>query len=67
MLFVINGNYRNSDPTTYTTGTYIFNVGGVVVNNYGGTFNNMYGIFNADWTGGTFEMTSLSIRAVKIG
>ena len=63
----INGNYKNSDPTTYTTGTYIFNVGGVVVNNYGGTYNSIYGIFNADWTpSGTFEMTSLTIRAVRI-
>ena len=64
----INGNLRDSDPITITNGTYIYNVGGVVVNNYGGTFNNVYGIFNADWSvAGTIAMTELSIRAVKIG
>tara|TARA_R110002126_G_scaffold7606_1_gene37215 strand:+ start:102 stop:1592 length:1491 start_codon:yes stop_codon:yes gene_type:complete len=62
----INGNYRNADPTTYSTGTYVFNVGGVVVNNYAGTYNSIYGIFNAYWTAGTFLMTSLTIRAVRI-
>tara|TARA_R110000868_G_scaffold1707_2_gene13749 strand:- start:401 stop:1603 length:1203 start_codon:yes stop_codon:yes gene_type:complete len=64
----INGNLRDSDPITITNGTYIYNIGGVVVNNYGGTFNNVYGIFNADWSvAGTIEMLGLSIRAVKIG
>jgi filamentous hemagglutinin len=62
----INGNLRNSDPITLDNGTYIQNIGGVVVNNYGGTFNSIYGIMNADWSAGTITMTALTIRAVKI-
>ena len=64
----INGNTRDDDAINLDNGTYIYNIGGVVVNNYGGTFNNVYGIFNADWSvAGTIEMLALSIRAVKIG
>jgi hypothetical protein len=64
----INGNLRDDMSKALTNGTYIDNVAGVVVNNYGGTFNSIYGIMNADWTTtGLVAMTSLSIRAVKIG
>jgi hypothetical protein len=64
----INGNLRSDFKSNLSNGTYVNQIGGVVVNNYGGTYNNMYGIFNADWTtSGTITMTSLSIRAVKIG
>jgi hypothetical protein len=64
----INGNLRSDFKSALTDGTYVNQIGGVVVNNYGGTFNNVYGIFNADWTtSGTVTMTSLTIRATKIG
>jgi hypothetical protein len=63
----INGDIRNDDLVNLTNGNYIYQIGGVVVNNYGGTFNSMYGIFNAVWTAGTITMASLTIRATKIG
>jgi hypothetical protein len=50
-----------------SNGTYAYQVGGVVLNNYGGTYNSLYGIFNADWTTtGTIAMTALTLRAARI-
>ena len=63
----INGNIRNDDNANLTNGNYIYQVGGVIVNNYDGIYNSMYGIFNADWSVGTITMASLTIRATKIG
>ena len=63
----INGNQRSDDNTNLTNGTYVYQVGGVVLNNYGGTYNSLYGILNADWTTtGTITMTTLTLRAVRI-
>ena len=63
----INGNQRSDDNTNLTNGTYAYQVGGIVLNNYGGTYNSLYGIFNADWTTtGTITMTTLTLRAVRI-
>ena len=42
-------------------------VGSLCAFNYGGTYNSLYGIFNADWTTtGTIAMTALTLRAVRI-
>ena len=63
----INGNQRSDDNSTMSNGTYAYQVGGVCLNNYGGTYNSLYGIFNADWTTtGTIAMTALTLRAVRI-
>ncbi|NBX88415.1 MAG: hypothetical protein EBQ97_07870, partial [Bacteroidetes bacterium] len=63
----INGNQRNDDNTNITNGTYAYQVGGVILNNYGGTYNSLYGIFNSDWTTtGTITMTTLTLRAARI-
>ena len=64
----INGNIRNDDNTNLTNGTYIYQIGGVVLNNYGGAYNNMYGIFNFTWnTTGTIDFGTFSILATRIG
>ena len=63
----INGNQRSDDNSTMSNGTYAYQVGGIVLNNYGGTYNALYGIFNADWTTtGTITMTKLTLRAARI-
>lgn len=63
----INGNQRNDDNTNLSNGTYIYQIGGVVVNNYGGTYNNMYGIFNFTWnTTGTIDIGTFRILATRI-
>jgi hypothetical protein len=64
----INGNVRSDDNTNLTNGTYIYQIGGVVVNNYGGTYNNMYGIMNFTWnTTGTIDIGAFRIIATRIG
>ena len=63
----INGNQRSDDNTNLTNGTYAYQVGGVILNNYDGTYNSLYGIFNSDWTtSGTITMTTLTLRAARI-
>ena len=63
----INGNQRSDDNSTMSNGTYAYQVGGIFLNNYGGTYNSLYGIFNADWTTtGTIAMTTLTLRAARI-
>ena len=63
----INGNLRYSDTTNLDNGTSIRQIGGVVINNYGGTFNTIYGIANWKFiTSGTITAT-VALRAVKIG
>jgi hypothetical protein len=63
----INGNQRSDDNTNLTNGIYAYQVGGIVLNNYGGTYNTLYGIFNADWaTSGTIAMTKFTLRAARI-
>ena len=64
----INGDVRSDDNTNLSNGTYCYQIGGVVVNNYGGTYNNMYGIINMDWsTTGTIDVGAFTIRATRIG
>jgi hypothetical protein len=62
----VNGNSRFDDNTAINNGTYIYQVGGVVLNNYAGTYNSLYGIFNAKWsTTGTLTVT-ITLRAARI-
>jgi hypothetical protein len=63
----VNGNIRYDDNTNITNGTYAYQVSGVILNNYGGLYNSLYGIFNADWsTSGTVTMSAFTLRAVRI-
>ena len=61
----VNGNQRNDNNSTINNGTYIYQVGGVVLNNYAGTYNSLYGIYNAKWNTGTIAAT-VTLRAARI-
>ena len=61
----LNAWIGDSDGVNIDDGTYGRQFGGVVLNNYSGTYNNLYGIFNWYATIGTLA-TILTLRAVKI-
>ena len=61
----LNAWIGNSDGVNLDNGSYGQQFGGVVLNNYDGTYNTLYGIFNWYAAAGTLN-TILTLRAVKI-
>jgi hypothetical protein len=61
----VNGNSRTDDIVSINNGTYAYQIGGVILNNYAGTYNSLYGIFNTKWTAGTLAVT-ITLRAARI-
>ena len=65
----VNAWVGDSDGVGLDNGTYGQQLGGVVLNNYDGTYNTLYGIFNYTQTAagatGTLNGT-ITLRATKI-